>query len=148
MEVPKHFFHGECRLDSIRDLAADRKRAFIPKVECFLTPAGSVGADCWWVTTPALIEMLLQVRARISRTQRPLVNRVPLSASWSVFFSPLGWVIVCVFFEPPGADGFVNRVGPHAKFRADGWNFHSHVEPVLDFLKALLRELVTLPGHR
>ena len=52
------------------------------------------------------------------------------------------------FFEPPGADGFVNRVGQHAKFRADGWNFHSRVELALDFLKALLRELVTLPGHR
>jgi len=93
----------------------------------------------WWPVS---------LRARISRTQRPLVNQVTRSASWSVLCSPLGWVIVCVFFEPPGTDGFVNRVGQHAKFCADGWNFHSRVEPDLDFLKALLRELVTLPGHR
>ena len=53
-----------------------------------------------------------------------------------------------LFFEPPGADGFVNPVGQHAKFRANGWNFHSRVETTLDFLKALLRELVTLLGRR
>ena len=53
-----------------------------------------------------------------------------------------------LFFEPPGADGFVNRVGQHAKFRAYGWNFPSRVETALHFLKALLRELVTLLGRR
>ena len=40
------------------------------------------------------------------------------------------------------------RAGSGRKLTPDGWNFHSHVEPVLHFLKALLRELVTLPGHR
>ena len=53
-----------------------------------------------------------------------------------------------LFFEPPGADGFVNRIGQHAKFHTNGWNFHSRVETALHFLKALLRELVTLLGRR
>jgi len=53
-----------------------------------------------------------------------------------------------LFFEPSDTDGFVNCVGQHAKFHTNGWNFHSRVETALDFLEALLRELVTLPGHR
>ena len=53
-----------------------------------------------------------------------------------------------LFFEPPGTDGFVNCVGQHAKFHTNGWNFHSRVETALHFLKALLRELVTLLGRR
>ena len=52
------------------------------------------------------------------------------------------------FFEPSGADGFVNRVGQHAKFCADGWNFHSRIETDLDFLKALLRRGRTLRRAR
>jgi hypothetical protein len=38
--------------------------------------------------------------------------------------------------------------GVGAQVDAGGWNFHSRIETALDFLKALLRELVPLPGHR
>jgi hypothetical protein len=52
------------------------------------------------------------------------------------------------FFEPPGADGFVDRVGQHPELRPDCGNIHSRIEHPLDFFDALRRQLVPLPGHR
>ena len=50
---------------------------------------------------------------------------------------------MAVDFDAPFVAG-----GVVTQFDADGWNFHSRIETALDFLEALLRELVTLPGHR
>lgn len=49
-----------------------------------------------------------------------------------------------LFFEPPGPDGFVNRVGQHSKFPPNVRDTHPRIQPLLHLPEPLVGELVAL----